>query len=202
MPAFHYRQEVFRKLLHLSSLWMPVAIYFLEKETALSVFAAGAVAVLAYEAVRRHDHGLAKILNRLLGAALRPDEKEISFKPSGAVYVLAAAFLTTLLFPRLIAITALSMMLTGDAAAALVGSRFGKKAVLGKSLEGALAFFVTALATAGAVAALMPVSAGYMQAALAAAFAAAVTELVSNKIRINDNLSVPLAAGAVMLLLL
>lgn len=202
MPNFHYHQEVYRKLIHLSSLWMPVAIYFFEKRIALCIFAAGVAVVLAYEVMRRQENGLAKVLDRILGAALRPDEKGMKFKPSGAVYVLAAAFLSTLFFPKLIAITALAMMLTGDAAAALVGRRFGRRKVFDKSIEGALAFFVTALATAGVIAASMAVNNGYMHAAAGAAFAAAMVELISKRLLIDDNLSVPLAAGGVMMLLM
>ncbi|MCE9507618.1 MAG: hypothetical protein K8R48_04795 [Alphaproteobacteria bacterium] len=200
--VFHYRQEVYRKLIHLSSLWMPVAIYFLERETALWVFAACTIAVLAYEIARRRKNGLARLLERLVGAALRPEEKGQRFKPSGALYVLAAAFFSTLVFPQLIAVTALAMMLTGDAAAALVGRKFGKKKIFDKTLEGALAFFGAALATAAVIAELAPVGEGYMLAATAAAVVAAQVELVSKQLRLDDNLSAALAAGGVMLFLM
>jgi dolichol kinase len=200
--AFHYRQEVYRKLIHLSSLWMPAAIYFLERETALWVFAACGAVVFAYELLRRRKNGLARLLERLVGAALRPEEKGGRFKPSGAVYVLAAAFLSALIFPQLVAVTALAMMLTGDAAAALVGRRFGRKKIFDKTLEGALAFFAAALATAAVIAAAAPVAEGYLYAATAAAVVAAMVELVSKQLRLDDNLSAALAAGAVMMFLM
>lgn len=200
IQPFHYRHEVYRKLIHLSSLWMPVAIYFLEKKTSLIVFAAGAAFVLAYEVIRRQEHGAAKLLDRIFGAALRPDEKGEKFKPSGAVYVLTAAFFCTLFFPKVIALTALAMMLTGDAAAALVGRKFGRNMISNKSIEGATAFFVIALTTAAVISICIPVDAKYIAAVTAAAFVAAIVELLSQKIRIDDNLSVPLAAGVTMML--
>ena len=202
MPTFSYRHEVYRKLIHLSSLWMAAAIYFLAQNEALVLFAVAAVAVLSYEVIRRQDNAVARLLEKILGAALRPDEKGKKFKPSGAIYMLIAAFLSTLLFPNLIAITAMSMMLTGDAAAALVGKRFGRVKVLNKSIEGSAAFFVVALATAAIIAASVPVATGYMYAATIAAAAATTVELVSKKLYIDDNLSVPLAAGSVMMLLM
>jgi dolichol kinase len=200
---FHYRQEVYRKLIHLTSLWMPAAIYFLEQKTALLAFAVCMAAVLAYEIVRRQNNGAAHLLERIFGLALRPDEKGQRFKPSGAIYVLTAAFLAALVFPRLIAVTALAMVLTGDTAAALVGRRFGRIRIFDKSLEGMLAFFVTALATAGAVAAGLPgVSGRFIYAATGAALVAAAVELVSKKVSIDDNLAAPLAAGAMMMFLM
>jgi dolichol kinase len=197
---FHYRQEVYRKLIHLSSLWMPAAVYFFEQKTALVAFAACMTAVLTYETVRRQKNGTARLLEQIFGLALRPDEKGQRFKPSGAIYVLAAACLSTLIFPRLVAVTALSMMLTGDAAAALLGRKFGRKKIFDKSLEGGLGFFAAALATAVVIAMLAPVGEGYMYAATAAAVVGALVELVSKQLRIDDNLAVPLAAGGVMIL--
>lgn len=202
MASFHYRQEIYRKLIHLSSLWMAGVIYFCEKPVSLAVFGGFMSITLIYEGVRRQDHALAHLLERVLGAALRPEEKAGRFKPSGAIYVLAAAFLCVLLFPRMIAVTALAMALTGDAAASLAGIKFGRRKVFDKSLEGAVAFFAAALVTADVIAAALPAGAGYMSAAAIAAFAAAAVELTAKKTGINDNLSVPLAAGAVMLLLL
>lgn len=199
---FHYRQEVYRKLIHLSSLWMPLAIYFLEQKTALVIFAAGMVAVLFYETARRQKNSLAHFLERAFGAALRPEEKGQRFKPSGAIYVLAAACLSTLVFPRIVAVTAMAMMLTGDAAAALLGRKFGRNKIFDKSLEGGLGFFAAALATAVAIAALAPVDEAYIYAAAAAAAVGALVELLSQRLRIDDNLSVPLAAGGVMMLLM
>ena len=189
-------------MIHLSSLWMPAAIYFFDRGAALGIFAGCLIAVLAYEIVRRRNNRAARLLERIFGLALRPDEKGQRFKPSGAVYVLAAALLSTLIFPRLAAVTALAMMLTGDAAAALAGRRFGRKKIFEKSLEGALAFFAAALATAIAIAAAAPVGEGYMYAATAAAAVAALVELASKRLRIDDNLSVPLAAGFVLMLLM
>lgn len=199
---FSYRQEIYRKLIHLSSLWIPIAIYMFEKKTSLLIFFSGIILVYAYERIRKQDHALARLLNKTLGAALRPDEKEATFKPSGAVYVLIAAFLSTLIFPETIAITALSMMLIGDAAAALIGRKYGKHKLLGKSVEGTVAFSVTAFINALIIAAFIPVESGYLTAATIAAFVAAFVELVSKKIGLDDNLTISLAIGFVMMLIM
>ncbi len=199
--GFDYRREVCRKLIHLSSLWMPLLICVAPRDVALGVFALGVVFVAAYEVLRRRPGALARLLDRLFGAMLRPDETGARFKPSGAVYVLIAAFVTTFFFARDVAAAAMAMMLMGDAAAALVGRKFGRWRVIdGKSFEGALAFFVAALVAAAAVSAILPVAASYPRASAYAALAAAVTELVARRLRVDDNLSVPLVAAAVMTL--
>lgn len=194
--GFEYRREVYRKLIHVSSLWMPLLTCLAPRGAALGVFALGIVAVVAYEVLRRRDDALARLLNRLFGAALRPDETGARFKPSGAVYVLIAAFLTTFFFTPAIAATAMAMMLVGDAAAALVGRRYGRIVLIdGKSFEGALAFFVAALVAAAVVSAFVPVPASFPRAAAVAALAAALAELAARRLRIDDNLSVPLVAA-------
>ncbi|MBI3440395.1 MAG: hypothetical protein HY052_01080 [Proteobacteria bacterium] len=96
----------------------------------------------------------------------------------------------------------MAMVLTGDAAAALAGRKFGKTKAFDKSLEGAFAFFAAALATAAVIAACAPVGNHYVLAVTGAALTAAIAELASSKLRMDDNLSVPLAAGIVMTLLM
>ncbi|MCB9762773.1 MAG: hypothetical protein H6739_23435 [Alphaproteobacteria bacterium] len=87
----------------------------------------------------------------------------------------------------------------GDPAAALIGRRFGRtKLINGRSLEGTLAFVVAAgLASAAMLSVFHPALIGTGSiAALAAGAAvpAALTELFSR--RVDDNLSIPLAAAA------
>lgn len=201
--GFEYRREVYRKLIHLSSLWMPLMICLAPRGVALGVFALGVAAVAGYEVLRRRDDALARLLNRLFGAALRPDETGARFKPSGAVYVLLSAFLTTFFFAPAVAATAMAMMLAGDAAAALVGRRYGRWTLIdGKSFEGTLAFFVTALLTAAVISALVPVPVTYPRASAIEALAAALTELVARRLRVDDNLSVPLVAATALALMM
>lgn len=189
-------------MIHLSSLWTVGVIYFCEKPAALAIFAVFLGLVFSYEIIRRQDNRVARVLERLLGGVLRPDEKGEKFKPSGAVYVLLAACISTLIFPKLIAMTAMAMMLVADVPAALIGRKFGKTKILNKSLEGSAAFFVAALLVVFLMAMLMPVDGRYLLAGSVAALIAAAAELVSGRLRIDDNLSVPLVAGAVMLLLI
>lgn len=68
------------------------------------------------------------------------------FQVSGSMYVLAAAIICTLLFSKPIAAIALTVMLISDTCAALFGKAFGtRKLYKSKSLEGTVAFFLSAL---------------------------------------------------------
>ena len=196
-----YRQEVYRKLIHLSSLWMVAAIYVLDRPWALLLFGILGVGVLCLERVRRLDHPAGRILNRFFLNMMRAEERESTYRPTGAFFVLAGAFVSTLAFGQAVAMTALAMMLTGDIVAALVGRRFGRIRIMDKSLEGTAAFFVTAFLFAVLISALVPVPDHFFRASAAGALAGAIAELFAKKIKIDDNLVVPLAAGVVMSIL-
>lgn len=197
----HYRQEIYRKLIHLSSLWMCGVMYSLDRSTALFIFAGLAILVFIGEILRRQDTATARFLNRCFGNMLRGKEREKKLRPSGAFYMLVGAFLTVLLFPRMVAVTGFAMMLTGDTAAALIGRRFGRVKIFDKSLEGTLAFIVTAFAAALVIYFLVPTGAGYLKIAAAGAVAGGITELLTKKLHLDDNLSVPLAIGCIMTIL-
>jgi magnesium-transporting ATPase (P-type) len=95
-----------------------------------------------------------------------------------------------------------TVMLTGDAAAALIGRKFGKhKLVNGKSLEGTVSFVITAyifMALTGICNA-MPVC--FYILGIFAVIAGAVVELFTAQLKLDDNFTIPLTVGAVLSLL-
>ncbi|MEI8245122.1 MAG: diacylglycerol/polyprenol kinase family protein [Lentisphaerota bacterium] len=195
-----YRQEVYRKMIHLSSLWMAAAMYFLPFQWAALIFMllAAADVLLEYGNFRKWPviHPLYKIF---FGRMLRNSAGKGCFELSGGPYVLAAAFLSVLCFKPPVAICAFTVMLIGDTAAALVGRKFGKiKFANGKSLEGALAFIaasVIVLVVCGCI--FTYPSSLYMKGCIGIVMAAAA-ELYEKKLHIDDNFSIPLLVGAVM----
>lgn len=78
---------------------------------------------------------------------MRNEEKPEIGSPiviNGASWVLFSATLLTIIFPVHIACASLSLFILGDAAAALVGRKFGKRRwpLSHKTIEGSIAFFI------------------------------------------------------------
>lgn len=200
VDLFAYRQEVLRKLIHLSSLWMPVAILQFDTVWAVAIFSVALFFVLFFEIARKRKGQLALTLNRLFGSVIRQQERA-SLRLTGAPYVLAAAILLCLAFSPIIAATALAIALTGDTAAALIGRRYGWTRIGNKSLQGSIGFFVAGIATVGFIAAVTHQPLAFILSGIAAAFIAAVAELYARVLLLDDNLTVPFAAACAMWLL-
>ena len=198
-----YSKEVIRKVIHLSSLWIPVALYFLSKPSALVLLSTLLVILILFEIIRHQPKSVAYTLSQPFLPLLRPVElKKGVSSLTGATYVLIAAILSTLIFPTYIAITALSIMIIGDAAAALVGSRYGKIKIFHKSLEGSIAFFLTAMFTVGYIGFILNFSHAYFYAGFVTAGIATLVELFSQYFKVDDNLSITLVSGFSLWLML
>ncbi len=115
---------------------------------------------------------------------------------NGATYVLISALIGVIIFPKVIFITAFAILIISDTSAALIGRKFGKKPFLRKSLEGTLAFFISASIVILFTPKLTDSIAEYM-IGLIAALIGALVENVSYGIA-DDNLSIPLSVGFVM----
>jgi dolichol kinase len=198
-----FYNEFRRKAIHLFALTIPIGYFLLPKTPSLlilSPFVAGAIMI---DIVRLRKLPLHGFLNRLLGSILRDHEEE-DF--AGASYILSASFLSILLFHKSVAMAAISFIILGDIAAALIGRRFGKTKIpwsltkvnpFGndrKSLEGSLSCLLMCLVVAMVIPQL-PLWIGII-----GAVTATVAEGVS--LPINDNFSVPLLSGLCMQLLL
>lgn len=199
MSDISYSQEVKRKIVHLSSLWMPALILFVPARCAAAVFAALLAAnVLIEYGYYKKRPAVLKTCGRLFGKMLRDKETDGRFRFSGSPYVLAAALCVSVLFPPVDAATAMAVMLVSDTAAALAGRAFGKHKInnAAKSVEGAAAFFLSGLGVVCAAAFLSHSGIGFVIRGATGVFAAMWAEAYENKLKIDDNLSIPLIVGA------
>ncbi len=190
-----YQQEVLRKLVHLSSLWVVVLYHFTDKDVMLNVLIPLTLVVLLVDGARRCSGERCPMLETMMGYLLRNRERK---KLSGASYVMLSALIMVLFFPKLIAITAFTYLILADSAAALIGKPFGKHPFYGKSLEGCAAFFVTCLISMGVIAWIYDAGHFYIISATVAAFVATIVEVFSIQFKIDDNFSIPLSVGCVM----
>ena len=202
-----YFEEIKRKAVHLSSLWMVAVTLALPRLIiphgrwyAVIIFSVCLLVTLVSE----HDYAnggkyLGKLYGKLFGKMLRAEVKPGQWVVSGGAPVLFAAILVNLLFPPTIAAASLAVMLTGDAAAALFGRKFGRhKLVNGKSLEGTLGFIITGFAFLSLVGAICHAGTWFYVLGLAATMLAATVELFTAQLKLDDNFTIPLATGAVL----
>ena len=199
-----YRSEVLRKGIHFLSLSIPVMYALLNRETVLYILVPITVVFVTVD-IAGHRSGLVRtVLLRYFGFMMRTHELEVNrLTLNGASYVLIAACLCIMVFPKLIAVTAFAILIVSDICAALVGRRFGKHKFLDKSLEGTLAFAASAVIVVMIIArlfaeSLFNESTLFVFAGVAGSLVGAVIENLSPRFRMDDNVSIPLSIGAAM----
>jgi dolichol kinase len=140
-----FRRELARKAIHLTSATVPIALAAgVDHRVAATVLGALLIAAIAVELLRARVASAATRFDAIFGALLRAHE---SRDVTGATWLIGAMFAAVLLLPRSPAIAATWAAAVGDAAAALVGMRFGRHRSRrdGKSLEGSAACFLATL---------------------------------------------------------
>ncbi|HEX5726756.1 MAG TPA: hypothetical protein VFX98_14870 [Longimicrobiaceae bacterium] len=187
-------RELARKGFHLASVVVPLGVWVAPRGVAVAALAAAAAVALGVEAARLRHRGARYLFLRRTRRLLRPHERH---GLTGATWMALAYAAAVVLFPRPVAVAAMLFNGLGDAAAALVGRRWGRhRTRWGKSWEGFAAGAAVNLAVGLAV---WRVSGGFSPAgAVAGALAAAALEFAD--LPVDDNLRVTLGGGAVLLL--
>ena len=195
--TIHYRDEIVRKLIHLCSLSIPIVYYFISRTDAIVILSIVTFVVLAIDLLRYFSHGFGKIFYSIFGILLRRHEVDEEKKNlNGATYVLISALVCVILFPKVFFVTAFSILIISDSMAALVGRKFGNHKFFSKSLEGTLAFFISA----SIVVLFTPKVEGLFLEYLIGFIAAAVAAIVENISHgwMDDNLAIPVSIGISM----
>ncbi len=194
-----YGAELVRKTIHLCSLSIPVVYFFTSKSFALSILLPLLLVFGISDLARMYHPEARSVYHKIFGWLLRTHERdEVRRSLNGATYVLLAACLFVWFFPKLIFITAFSILIVSDTVAALVGRKIGRRPFLKKSLEGTISFFISALV----IVALAPKAEGIPTEYIIGAVAALVGTLVEAAgTWLDDNLTIPASVGSVMWLL-
>jgi dolichol kinase len=180
--------EIKRKMVHLATLVIPIG-YSLTSDRAMLTFLIPFFLLYLTIDLLRHVHTRWASLFRkhFFGRVLREKEGQTLM---GSTYFIFASILTILLFPKPIAIVSLLILILSDTAAALIGRSFGRIPIFGKTLEGSLAFFASSLLIVWIYPGLDRLSGSI------AALGASLVEALP--IPLDDNLTIPLTAGAIM----
>lgn len=183
------RHELQRKSFHLAMIVVPVWVWLVPHNQAVLGLILATFATVAVDLLRLTDHRLRRFFLRLFRSLIRPHEEEHLL---GSTHYMIAALLSVVVFDRPIAIAALAFLVLGDAAAAIIGKRFGRPRYWGKSPHGSLACLGVCLALGMWLVA-------DPRIALAGAVAATVAEAMPSPL--DDNMRVPIFSGMVMQLM-
>ncbi|MFZ2324743.1 MAG: dolichol kinase [Ignavibacteriaceae bacterium] len=195
--TIHYRDELVRKLIHLFSLSIPVIYYFIPSKLSITILAILTIFALIIDIGRFFSSSIANIFYKVFGFLLRKHELDKKKKNlTGATYVLISALICAIIFPKVIFVTAFTILIISDTMAALIGRKFGKKKFLRKSFEGTLSFFISASIVIFFTPKVGNFPMEYL-IGIIAAFVGAIVENVSYGFA-DDNLSIPLSVGFTM----
>ena len=185
--------EIFRKLIHLSNLVIPIGyLFFIPSKThILLILGCLSVLFITVDFLRTKSSWLESIFEKLFNFMLRSHELKGRF--TGATWVVTGALVTVAIFPKEIAILALLFMGLGDTVAGLIGSHFGRIKIWNKTLEGTLA----GLAICFLIIGFFPGISIWIR--ISGAVSAMLTEL--SPIPLDDNIMIPLVSGTIMVVI-
>lgn len=189
------KRELARKAIHVSSTALPLLVWLVPRGVAVAVLVPIAVAALTIEVARHRIRPVRYHFFRHTRTMLRAHERR---GLAGATWMALAYAAALLLFPKPVAVAAMLFNGLGDAVAALVGKRWGRRRTAwGKSWEGFAAGLAVDLAVGLGMWMLAP-DVVTLPGALVGALVAASVEFAP--LPLDDNVRVTLAGGAGILL--
>jgi dolichol kinase len=193
--------EIRRKIMHTWPIIIPIAYRFVSKDTALTIMLPICAFYVFCDIFRHFHEGFRQLFDRIITVNfLREHEKNGLI---GSSYFIFGALLAIILFPKPVTIMSLYILIISDAMAAIVGTSWGRTRIFAKSLEGSIAFFVS-----GIVIVLLAMQdkplwgesamQGHLGWGVLAVAGATLVELFPTGL--DDNLTVPLVAGGIMMI--
>lgn len=189
----HTEGIISRKLIHYSAAVIPLGYYyFLEKSQAVIFLLIASFVVVISDILRMMTPWGRHLYGKFFGWMTKRKEMKQEF--TGASFLLVGSLTAVLIFPKNIAVISILFLTIGDPTACLVGTFLGKiKTFSQKTLEGTAGFIL-----AGFLVTLLIVEIPTIYKLIAAIIAGIVEML---PIKIDDNFTVPITAGLLLLLL-
>ena len=180
---------------------IPVIYYYTPKDTAIKILIPILLGFLIADLIRYYNSTAQKLFYKLFGFLLRKHERDHRAKHlNGATWVFISAFVCVLIFPKFITINAFAILILSDASAAIFGRKFGKHKLFDKSLEGTIAFIIASI-PAVLVAPKVQNLPGEYLITMIAVVVGALFESASGRLKLDDNLAIPVSIGATMWIL-
>ncbi|HBY19302.1 MAG TPA: hypothetical protein DEH00_09060 [Candidatus Marinimicrobia bacterium] len=194
------KTETDRKVLHVLSGVIPFGVYFMpewfgftSRQMTLLVLGGFSIPFICLDVGRRWIPFLQKIFKWLAGHSMRESE-EVNYKLTGATWQFISFWLVLWYFKPDYAVPACLLLSISDAAAALVGKRWGKiRWIYNHTLMGTGAFILTGV---------LIFVIGYPHLVLWKVFIVVVLTSICEALlhRVNDNFSIPLISAILLTL--
>ncbi len=144
---FKNKNEMIRKLIHISSAIIPIGYYFSNKEFVLLILIPLVCAMIFVEILKYKVDFVYNLYSNIFGKLLRDHEYDRSvFRINGASWVLIGDIISIIIFPKLIAITGMLLLSLADSISAIIGKNFGKKYYApNRSYIGSMTFLIVGI---------------------------------------------------------
>jgi len=187
--------EISRKFLHIFSLIIPLSYLwiFKDKSLVLALLLILSIFSILIEFFRLKIESINNIFKKFFNFMLRKNELKGSI--TGATWLIIGNLITIYLYPIYIAVPALIFLSIGDSFAALFGKKIPKLKIGNKSIIGTLAGIFSSLSIALLVNQALPT-----YVLVIGALTAMLVELMP--LPLNDNLTIPILSGFIMIIIL
>ncbi|NQW29272.1 MAG: dolichol kinase [Ignavibacteria bacterium] len=196
-----YAGEIARKGIHLASVGIPLVYLNVTHLIAMEMLFALTAFSVVLDLVKHFHKPTRRWFLKAFGKLLRSHEVQTDkLLLTGASWVLIAAFLTFLIFPPVVGVTAFTILILSDTFAALIGRRVQSRRFLDKSLAGFITFVIASWLVVGFYGYLYDLPSEYLLAGCVSGFIGGVVESASIRLRLDDNLSVPFSVAVFMMI--
>lgn len=194
-----FQQELLRKTIHLISLSIPIIYIFVNWIIAVYIIIPITLITISIDILSKKHPKFREYFINTFGDLLRKHEKKKNkFILNGASWVLISASIMIIFFPKIITVTAFTILILSDIAAALIGRRWGTHKLFNKTWEGTFAFIIVAILIVIIYGLIFSAPIYYFLFGFLAAIISGFTEAASKKLKLDDNLTIPISAGIVL----
>ena len=184
-----FKNEVYRKSIHLLSSITPIAYIFLNQKSIFTFVSILFSILLIIEISRFKKNTISLYFNKVLGNVVRNYEENSLMS---ATYLVMASLFCIVFFDKQICIISLLILSVSDSLAAIFGLRYGVVKIMNdKSLEGTYAFIISGLA----ILYLLHFYLGFNIAIATGIFCILITSLVEHVTPTKyDNITIPISS--------
>lgn len=195
--------EIYRKLLHLSLIWVVLVYhcfgFYITEKVLLTLL----LFMVCFEFSRLKSDGAGRfatfIINKMKLASIIRENEENSL--TSATQLLIAAYIAIYLLPEIFYLPAFSIAIISDSIAAFVGKKYGQAHILNKTLEGSLGFLLSATLISFFWWFVLKENYSYLLLTLIAAGATTIVELCAKKLVLDDNVLIFLTYSIVIFMI-